>query len=124
MQQANFKTVNTWEELSDLDKAFLETWLIYRHNLSENVTQQHYADALEHYNEVGVSIHSGKTYEIGFDGGYVESWWECTDSDEELLQTLNDADENFGGGVFDSIEEFKQLGEYIQTSDYLGVFVA
>ena len=124
MQNTNFKTVNTWQELSELDKAFLETWLIYRHNLSEHVTQQHYADALEHYNENGVSIQSGKTYEIGFDGGYVESWWENTDTDEELLQTLNEADENFGGGVFDSIEDFKSLGEYIQTSDYLGVFTA
>ena len=124
MRDTTFKTVNTWAELSNLDKAFLEEWLIFRHNLSGDVTEAHYADALEHYNEVGVSIQSGKTYEIGFDGGYVESWWQYDGTDEELLEELNEADENFGGGVFDSIEEFKQLGEYIQTSDYLGVFVA
>ena len=124
MQNANFKTVNTWAELSDLDKAFLEQWIIYRHNLSADVTDVHYAEALEHYNEVGVSIQSGKTYEIGFDGGSVESWWEYDGTDEELLHTLNEADELFGGGVFDSVEHFKQLGEYIQTADYLGVFTA
>lgn len=119
--QNNFKTVNTWAELTDSDKHFLEEWVIYRHTSSADVTDAHRAEALEHYNNVGVAIEGGKVYELGFDGGVLQDWWEYKDGDEELLREVNEADEYFGGGVFDSVEELKSLGEYIQTHDYMGV---
>lgn len=122
--QNNFKTVNTWDALSELDKHFLEEWLIYRHTSSADVTEAHYANALEHYNSNGVALQSGTVYEIGFDCGYVEGWHAYTESDAELLQEINDADADFGGGTFNSVAEFKSLGEYIQTHDYMGVFTA
>ena len=121
MQNTNFKTVNTWDELSKLDKAFLEEWLIFRHVSSADVTEQHYAQALEHYNENGVALEAHKSYEIGFDGGDVESWWEWDGTDAELLEMINEADADFGGGTFECIDDLLYLGEYIQTSDYMGV---
>lgn len=121
MQNTNFKTVNTWDALSEGEQLFLEEWIIYRHTLSAHVTDRHRQDALEHYNAVGVAIEGGKVYELGFDGGVLQEWWEYRDSDEALLQEVNDADEYYGHGVFDSIEELKDLCEYFQTSDYMGV---
>lgn len=119
--QNNFKTVNTWDELSESDKHFLEEWIIYRHTSSADVTDAHRQEALEHYNAVGVAIEGGKVYELGFDGGTLMDWWEYRDSDEELLKEVNEADEYYGHGVFDSVEELKLLGEYMQTGDYMGV---
>ena len=123
--QNNFKTVATWEQLNNIDKAFLQEWLIDRTiSYAEQNAETDRAWALEWYNANGVALESGKVYEIGFDGRSVSSWWEYRDSDEELLEMLNEADETYGGGTFDSVEHFKQLGEYIQTHDYLGVFTA
>lgn len=121
MQKDNFKTVNTWAELTEGDRLFLEEWIIYRHISGAAVTDAHRQEALEHYNAVGVAIEGGKVYELGFDGGTLESWWEYTDGDEQLLQEVNAADEYYGHGVFDSVEELKDMCEYFQTADYMGV---
>ena len=123
--QNTFKTVDSWEQLQDIDKAFLQEWLIDRTiSYAEQNEAEDRAWALEWYNANGVALESGVVYEIGFDGRSVDSWWEYRESDEELLEMLNEADETYGEGTFDSVEDFKQWGEYLQTHDYLGVFCA
>ena len=54
--QNNFKTVNTWAELTDSDKHFLEEWVIYRHTSSADVTDAHRAEALEHWNASPIGL--------------------------------------------------------------------
>ena len=121
----NFKTVATWEQLNDIDKAFLQEWLIDRTiSYAEQNETEDRTWALEWYNANGVALESGKVYEIGFDGRSVDAWWEYRESDEELLEMINEADNYYGSGTFDSVEDFKQFGEYVQTQDYLGVFTA
>ena len=123
--QNTFKTVSSWEQLRDIDKTFLQEWLIDRTiSYAEQNETEDRAWALEWYNVIGVALESGKVYVIGFDGRSVDGWWEYKGSDEELLEAINEADNYYGGGTFDSVEDFKQFGEYIQTEDYMGVFTA
>lgn len=119
-----FTKVEKWEDLNGLDRSFLQEWLIDRMISYKEQTEEDKEWALEWYNANEVALEAGKVYEIGFDGRQVDGWWEYKGTDEELLAEINEADDYFGGGTFESVEDFKQLAEYIQTQDYMGVFVA
>ena len=120
MRNKNFKKAETWDDLAQGDKYFLQEWLIDRDDAGLTVEEDR-AWALEFYNANGVTLESGKIYALGFDGRSVEGWWECTESDEEILARINEADEYYGSGIFETLDDFRQLGEYIQVDDYLGV---